>query len=261
MMKSIWLSSVAGLASLLAGTTASALDGTFDRSVEVNAYVAMAKEGTRGDLIVKSKEIYVSGISDPRLAQALSERLLNDYQTLRQSNRADTQYGSWLVKALASQGLDEYAATLKQVKAGVKSGQVKMECGDELDLIAWHQRKNDIMSSRQYYVEGENPRASQLLNLLMSDDFALKHMAADRISWEKIKSPRLYDAMEKQLLTYMDSTGVASGRQQDKSMGMYAKLLGYSNDKKYRLVLEAVIASEAGTLLKSHAKDALARLQ
>jgi hypothetical protein len=255
------LSVAIGFASLLAAGTSAALEGTFDRGAEVNAYIKLATEGTRGDLVLKSKDLYVSGISDPRLAAALSERLLKDYKTLSKTNRADIQYGAWLVKGLASQGLEESAVTLKKVKLGAKSGQLKAECDDEIDRLAWHKRKNEIMSSRQFHVEGENPRIAQLHNLLVADDFSYKHMAADRISWEKIRSPRLYDAMADQLVKYMDSTGISSGRQQDKAMGMYAKLLGYSNDKKYRATLEQVMSSSAGYLLKSHAKDALERLQ
>jgi len=237
------------------------MEGVFDRSAEVEKYLAVMNTGTRGDVIAASKELYTSGISDPRLAAAASERLLRDYPTFKMNNRPDQQYGMWLVKALASFGIDEYATTLKRVKNGVKSSSISTECSDELELIPWHRTKNELMASRKHHNEGDNPRASRLINLLLSDDFSYMQMAADRVSWEKVFDPRVMEAMATQLPKYMDSTGFSASRSQTRAMGLYAKLLGYSGDAKYRDVLQQVLKSKGGTLLKKHAKEGLARLQ
>lgn len=238
-----------------------AMDGVFDRSAEVQKYMAIVKNGTRGDMVVAAKDMYVSGINDAELAAAVNERLLKDYAGLKLGERLDTQYGAWMVKALASFGIEQYAETLKTVENGVQIPSVSSECGEELPLISWHKTKNAIMASRANHQEGDKQRASQFLNLLKSEDFAYKYVAADRMSWEKVLDARLMDEIASQLLKYMDSTGMHASRPQTKTMGMYAKLLGYSSNAKYRQTLEQVVASNANYLLKKHAKDALVKLK
>jgi hypothetical protein len=237
-----------------------ALDGVFDYSADVDKYVAIMKEGPRGTVLPAAKDIYVSGISDPRLAAAIQERLMKDYPTLEKVDRTDGQYGAWLVKALASSGIAEYRATIAEVKKKTKSGKVMSACSDEIDNLAWHAKKNEIMASRKNFSAGGNVRAAQLHNLLQSDDFTYKYLAADRISWEKILEPALMDEIASQIPKYMNNTGAGADRIEWKTIGMYEKVLGYSSQPKYREVLQQVETSNAGYLVKKHAKEALERL-
>ncbi|MBC7983374.1 MAG: hypothetical protein H7Y02_05910 [Candidatus Obscuribacterales bacterium] len=250
---------LAALILLFAGT-AHAMEGVFDRSAEIEKYIALATSGTRGELTLVAKDIYVSGLSDRRLAEAVSQRLLKDYVGIAQNQSSDIQYGRWMIKALASFGVSEYAATLSEVKKRAKVAKLRSEAGEELEQIAWHKTKNEIMATRINHKEGDNQRASQLMNLLRSDDFTYKYQAADRISWEKLVEPRILEEMSAQMLKYMDETDMNASRAQSKTLGYYAKLLGYSGEPKYRETLEKVIASKAGTLVKRRAKDALGKL-
>jgi len=237
-----------------------AMDGEFDRSADVSKFMDIVQNGTRLNMTRAAKDIYVSGIADPALAAALSERLLRDYQSLGKTNRGDTQYGAWMVKALASTGIEQYATTIEQVRKGAAAGAVKMECKEELEKLAWHKAKNQVMNSRANHVDGGNERVSQLLNLIKSDDFSFKQFAADRVSWEKLLDERVLDEMAAQLLRYMNEKGRDSSRAQSKALGLYAKLLGYSGLAKYREPLQQVLDSDASMLLKKHAKEALAKM-
>lgn len=241
-------------------SVAQALPGEFDRTGEIQKYTEVAQTGTRAAMFQATREIYVSGIGDPRLMQALTERLKRDESTLAKK-REDLQYGAWMVKAIASMGTAEAESFLKDIKKSTKVASIRSECSDELDLIAWHKGKNGIMASRQNHSEGDSLRVSQLLNLLKSDDFDYKRLASDRINWEKINDLRLSDEINQQVLKYMDSSDASASRAQEKTMGMYVKLLGYSGQAKYRETLEKVLASRAAMQIKKHAKDALTRLQ
>jgi hypothetical protein len=254
-------SAAAGFILLVLTGVAHALDGNFDRSAEVAKYLDIVQTGSRLNMTRAAKELYVSGIDDPRLAAALSERLLRDTPSLVKNNRADGQYGAWMVKALASTGVEQYAATIEQVQSRVKVGAVRMECKEELEKIAWHKAKNRIMNSRENHVEGGNERASQLLNLIKADDFTFKQFAADRVSWEKQLDERILDEMAEQLIRYMNDTGRNASRAQGKALGLYAKLLGYSGLSKYRDPLDQVLASKASALLKKHAREAIKKMQ
>jgi hypothetical protein len=254
--KSVWV-----MALLLAAGAAFAIDGAFDRGAETAKYLKIMTDGTRTDVILASKNIYVSGLADAALGRAIADRLQRDYQGLKQGNRADTQHGIWMAKALASLGNQEHAALLQQVANGTKLTSLASEIRDELALLPWHRRKNELMASRQHHREGDNPRATQLLNLLKSDDFNHKHLAADRISWEKLLDVRVLDEMAAQLGQFAASGKDDDSRIETKTLGLYAKLLGYSGDAKYRDVLQQVMKSGGGTLVKKHAKEALSRLQ
>jgi len=237
------------------------MDGVFDRSAEVEKYLPIVNEGARGVLLPLTKDIYVSGISDPRLAAAVNERLLRDYPTLSGRERTDTQYGAWLIKALASFGSDDYKTTCAQIRKKSKVGKLLSACSDELDNLGWHRTKNEIMSSRKNYTEGENPRVAQFQNLLQADDFSYKYLAAERMSWEKVLDPKLMDEIAAQIPRYMNETARASHAESN-AIGMYCKVLGYSENPKYREVLQQVVdAKGAGQLVKKHAQQALDRLQ
>lgn len=234
----------------------------FDRSAEVDKYIKAYTEGPQGVLAETGKEIYISGLSDPRLASAIRDRLFKDLGSIKRGDRADTAYAVWNVKALASFGIPEYAATLQDIRKNSKTSKVKSEAGDELDRIAWHKRKNEIMASTRNYKQGDNARLSRYLNLIMDDDFTYKYQGADRVNWEKLLEPRVLDEMAKQLLQYKDTDfPMSAGKAPTKTLGLYAKLLGRSGQTTYRETLQQVVDSSSGMLIKKHAREALDMLK
>lgn len=257
-MKKLQLVLLAWLMSLTSVVHAS--EGTFDRTAEVDKYIALMGTSTTDTLAVVAKEITVAGLSDPRLAAALNERLLNDYKTLSTDRVADT-YGVWMARALASFGIADYASTLQTVAHGTRNGKVASACKEALSTIAWNQAKNQVMASTQYYTEGDDPAVSRLMNLLMSDDYSYKHYAAERMNWERILDKRLMAAIAPQVQQYVDRKDTHLTDLQDDTIASFVKLLGYSKDVQYRGVLENVLAyKQASSGVKRHAKYAIARL-
>jgi hypothetical protein len=239
---------------------AHAMEGVFDRTEEVDKYIGVMKTSTTGTLAVAAKEISVSGIADPRLAAALNERLLNDYRTIS-ADRVDDTYGVWMARALASFGIADYASTLKTVAAGTKNQKTRAACKEALPTIGWNQAKNQVMASKRYYAEGDDPAISRLMNLLMSDDYSYKHYAAERMNWEKVLDPRLMAAIAPQIQQYVDRGDTHLTDQADDTIANFVKLLGYSKNVQYRPVLESVIAyKNASSGVKRHAKYALDKL-
>ena len=255
----ILLAAIAGLA---CGASLAA-DDPGDRTADIAKYSSIITTGTMTSITIAAKEIYVSGLSDPGLAQLIREQLLRNQtkaakgKTRTTSSRTQTQYELWLLKALASFGLPEDRETLQQVSKQSSLISVRKECAEELALIDWHRGKNAVMAGRENHVPGMDNRALQLMNLLKADDFSYKHLGAERISWEKRLDPVLLDEMAAQLSALAPK---GDDRAAVKALGMYAKLLGYSENRKYLPALETANKLSPSVLVRKHTGEAIKRI-
>lgn len=250
------------LQALLTGGVVEAMDGVFDRSAEVAQYMHIMKFGSRAVAVDAAKEIYVSGISDPQLAEAVSERLLSNFDDPKKSKRVNAKDAGWIAKALASFGIDRYADTLQNVVRNSGLSKFNRYALEAVNLIPWHRAKNEIMASREYQNEGDNPRESQLLNLVMTDDPSMRLFAAECINREKRITPRLTEAMATQVRRRLELGEVRQSSPDDNVMAHFIKLIGYASDVKYQPLLESVASSiNASPYMKRQANDALKRLE
>ena len=244
------------VASLVSGLSLAA-DGGGDRAAEIARYSSIMAHGTLTSITIAAKDIYVSGLSDPGLARLVREQLLRNPITKSTARRDQKQYELWLLKALASFGLEEDRQTLQQVASQSALVSVRKECREELALIDWHRGKNAIMAGRENHAPGMDERVLQLLNLLKAADFSYRNLAAERISWEKRLDPVLLDEMAAQLAVLAPAAGE---RAEVKVLGLYAKLLGYSESRKYLAVLEAANKAAASVLVRKHTGQAIKRI-
>lgn len=241
---------------LLAFNLANAMDGVFDRSAEIDQYIAQINgTATQEELIPTARAIHISGIGDERLAKAIADRLLRDLPHL------ETQYGAWMVRALASTGDPIAKDTLTQVGKTTQILRIKSECEEQINDVDWQRHKNEVMASRRNYSEGDNMRVAQLLNLLQSDDFSLKENAAYRMNWDKTLDARLMAEIATQTAAFVDQGAVTHNKDELVVMGNYAKMLGYSHDQQYVELLKRVINSNAHNSVKKSAVKALDNLR
>lgn len=256
MNKTIWLT----LLLAFAFGQAQAMDGVFDRSAETAHYIDQINSTqSQLQMIEILKPIYISGISDDKLAHALGERLLKDLPAIDDS-RNGSQYGAWLVKALGSTGTEYARQVITEVSHKTKVHRVLSACNDKLAQIDWERRKNEIMASRKNFTEGGDMKVAQLLNLLQDPDFTYKVNAAYRMSWDKVLDASLMAEIAKQLQAFVDRKGVTSDPAENVAMGNFAKMLGYSGDAKYKPLLAALYKSDAAGAVKSQARKAYGRL-
>lgn len=250
-----------GFGLLMLSARLAAMEGVFDRSAEVERYVAQLDSEPSKEVLMAAvaKPIYVSGISDERLAQALSDRLMRDLPLL-DASRDSAQYGAWMVKALGSTGTELARSNIKEIQTKTKIARVKSECADQLHELDWQRRKNEIMASRANYQEGGDMRVAQLLNLLKSEDYSYKQDAAYRMSWDKILDPRLMEEIAVQLQAFADKGGASTNKAENVAMSHYAKMLGYSGNQKYGPLLTTLYKSQTDYLVKKQALAALKRL-
>jgi len=245
---------------LLTGIVHAAAD-VFDRSAEVEKYLPVFQSGTRGAVIEASREIYNAGISDARLAAAINDRVLSDFKAVHRDDKIGQQYVQWAVKALAANGIEENATTLRRIGKEGAGRNIGGLCKQEREKIPWYKTRNELMASTKNHRDGDDPQASRILNLLLADDFSYKLYAADLMNWQRKLDPRLFEAIEKQVLQNMDVTVAGTPHDRAKTIGLYIKLLGYSGNVRYRDTLHKVLASKASFQTKKHAGEALERLR
>jgi len=280
---SVWLSMA------LAGSSACAMDGVFDRTAEVEKFMQVMKTGTEGDVVVAAKAIYASGISDRRLADAVNERMLADYAELapprrrglpgplrvvlnRTTRTVDENYGVWLVKALQSFGFDDYLATLDRVSAhpdrgGSKVPRMRTAAANAPKYLPRHRSINVVMASRKNHNEGDDPQASMVINLLLSDESSHREFpshvefALDRIHDDRMFDPRILSLLDRQLLEYIEKTAGTKADDKNMIIAKRIKVLGLAGDRQYRGTIEKLLASKANRAHKRHAEVALSQLQ
>ncbi len=240
--------------------SAQAMEGVFDRSTEIAKHLDVIKAGTRASVIDSTRTLYWTGISDNQIAAALSARLFGDLQKVDSSDRIGKQYVEWMVKALASTSAD-YQATIDHVGSEGKSMNIRPFCAAEVSRIGWYKTRNEIMASRKHHQEGDDPQIARMMNLLTADDFSFKHFGADRMNWERILDARLMEEVSRQILLYMDATSYGAPLEQTDTLGLYAKLLGYSGTIRYRETLNLLLKSKANGRVKKQAKQALQNLR
>lgn len=246
--------------------TAHGADEVFDRSEEIEKFVILfAGTASSGELAHASKELYVSGLSDRRLADTVLRRVQQSVELMAKfkAYNDDAALLVWGSKAIASFGITDLRPALDEIRRHPRViPRVKDAIADDIDRIDWHRRKNEIMASTRNHRPGDDPRVSRYLNLILDEDFSCKYLAADRINWERLHEPRVLDPMAEQLVRYKDMKFPASPNAPvHKALGMYAKILGDSGNKKYRDALLAIRASKAGGFVRKHAKESLEALQ
>jgi hypothetical protein len=261
-----------------------AMDGNFDRELEVRGYLQEIATKTNGEMTEVAERIFYSGIDDARLAKAINDRLLDSADiflpppgsnvrkrgTFSRPDVSD-RYALWMVKALISTGSSEYDSTYRLLTkspehGGVVSDKVRTHIRYESDEdeLEWHRKKNALMASRKFHLPGSNERVSQLMNLITSDDLDYREFGIERVAVEKISDARLNKLLEEIVTQYVKRAEVlkrgALGRE-NKFISHSVKQLGLSGDMQYRAVLEKVAASRAPPAVKKHAAAALDRLK
>lgn len=240
-------------------SAAYAMDGEFDRSADIAKHLEAIKTGTRITVIDATRDIFLTGISDPRLGAALSERLLREIDNAKGSG-VPKQYMESMVRALAATST-EYGPTLQRLADDGQTLRMNAFAKGELGNMAWYKKRNEVMASRKFHRDGADVRIARTMNLLVADDFRMKEFGADRMNWDRILDSSLFEEIARQIPLYMNQVDLKAPREQVNAMGYYAKLLGFSGNLKYRELLETVLKSKAHSQVKKHAKGALADLR
>ena len=272
-----------GIASVLSQPFASAADAGFDREAEILEYLSVIQDGAPVAVINASNSIYHSGISDARLAKAISDRLLRSYPdlTAREVSRAapmrlrvtmqnipymEVDYAASMVHALASQGLEEYAPTLRKVAESKSAGgspikRVRGAARVGAERIAFYKRRNEIMNNSEHYDPATSVRAAMLINLLRDQDPQYREYGMDRVYTERLRDPAIYDLLAAQIREYMSNHSISPAEKVDGLFVHAIKLLGFSGDRRHQTLLSAIIGQPFPKVVQKAAQASFDRLK
>jgi hypothetical protein len=169
---------------------------------------------------------------------------------------------------LASLGLPDYNSAFEVIEQRGARGKnttvnkrMRTAARNAPRIVTLHVGLNAVMASRENHVEGGDPAASLLINLIKSDNRIYREFALDRVYRQKRYDPRLLDALESQVLEYVNHSPVTKLEWQHVFLRRNIKLLGLSGQIKYRKIAETVLASNADAGAKKHAAVAANLLQ
>jgi hypothetical protein len=269
----------------LTGSPANSMDGVFDREAEVLSYLPVVETGSRREFIQAAHKIYMSGIADERLAQALQARLkkeaagLNAPKLWHRHNTStvvaedryivetDANYGLWLIQAPCSTGSELVLPALKEAASrhrGAKLKELRWQAAHCANRLAWHRKKNELMASRQHHRPADDPQVSRLVNLLRADDPSYRDFVYDYISANKIREPRYFEIISANVLAAIAAPppiARTAKRTPNETLIQEIRMLGDSNDRSHATVLQRVLDSKVDDATKKHAQAAISRLQ
>ena len=241
---------------LAAAGVASAEDGRIDRSADVARYISIMQSGRVGDAAIAARRIYTSGISDPALAAAINARLIAEDRTIS-GEKEHKDFCVFMVRALASAGNVDYADALKTMRKQTRNSKISSTIDDELPQLKWYQAKNAVTASSAGHQAGEDPEIAGLVNLINSDDYSFKHWGAERMYWDRNFDPRLMETLAPQVRQFVAQATRIEDAQQDDTMALFVRLLGYSKNAQYGELLASVEqAPNASPGIRKHAHAA-----
>lgn len=171
-----------------------------------------------------------------------------------------------MIRALASLGIVDYIATFENIDKAANADKrinkrIHKAARQASVICNFHSGLNSVMTSRESHIEGGDPMASMLINLIKSDDRLYRDFAMDRVHREKIRDSRIFDVLEAQVVDYLERSPVKELDWKDVFMRRNIQALGLSGDAKYKGTVQRVLASQVDAGAKKYAQVALSRLQ
>ena len=230
-----------------------------DRTAEIDNYIEMLGSASLKTRINAAKLITKSGITDPGLYDIINEKLLAGYNT-NTLNLDHIDEMSWLCKALAASGSQYYAPTLEKIIQTATSTKLKKYARQSLSLISEYAEKNRLLNDTTNNDPGLSPEVNKYINMLRSDNFALKRDAAKSIYRGHLSEKALFNVLSDELLKGYE-TASQNNRNHIDALAWMCKALASSGMVEYRQTLTQIIENTSNLKLQNYAKKSLRKLQ
>ncbi len=230
-----------------------------DRTAEVDKYIKMLGSASLKTRIDAAKFITRSGITDPRLFNIINEKLLHGYN-INSLDRNHIDEMSWMCKALAASGSDNYAPTLEKIIQTATSDKLKRYAKQSLSLISEYAERNKLMADTTTIDPGLSPEINKYINMLRSDNFALKRDAAKSVYRGHFSEKKLFDVLSGELLKGY-KLKPSKDRNHIDALAWMCKALASSGMVEYKQTLREVIENSSNPKLQKYARQSLGKLQ
>lgn len=196
-----------------------------------------------------------SGISDPALFDIIDKKLSWLFPTAK--GRTDIDRAAWYAKTLGTSGQEKYLATLESMAhASARSNKklnkyAKEGIALQKKYVIW----NPIISDRTKFIEDKTDEVNRFANMLKSDIWELRVIAAKRISYQKLNDTYLYDLLETVILNEYQKE--YSDKRSIDSFNWMTGALSRSANKKYLPTLEMLAKDGSHSKIRFYALSRL----
>lgn len=224
-----------------------------NRSSEVEALMIGLDSPSSYKRVNASKVISRSGLTDQELYTKVATLLREGYAAKTDADHIDEM--AWLCKALAASGDSQYRPLFEEVIANTPSTKLKRYAKQSHALIEEYAQRSRILNETKSWDESLSAEDNRLINMLNSDNVALKRDAAKIIMRSVKIDEKVFDAAAAALNTmaaenHPNSTSVDT-------MAWLCKSLAASGNSKYVETLQKIHDDTSSTKLKMHASKAL----
>ena len=230
-----------------------------NRQEEVNQHIATLTSASITAKINTAKVISRSGFTNQKLFDVIQTELLRKYLTTE--NSTDVDYISWLCKALASSGMDQYKSTLQKVAETAKQRKICHYASESLQLLDEYAIRAQIISSNKNTKEGRDPEVARLMNMLQSENLNLKRDAAKLITRNSYQDIDLFKVLNKEI---REGLNTSNDKSYIDTMAWLCKALACSTDptsrKRFTRTLRKVVRNSDNQKLVKYARQSLHKM-
>lgn len=234
-------------------------DTTPAQTAKINDFIKMLQSSSSKTRINAAKYITRSGITDRKLYDIINEKLLAGYSVKNQNpNHVDEM--SWMCKALAASGSITYAPTLQKIIDSADNEKLKRYAAQSLSLIHEYEERNRILNDSANMDPELSPEINKYINMLRSDNIALKRDAAKSIYRRPIAEKKLFEVLSEELLKGYKNPA-SEGKNYSDAMSWMCKALGSSGMKEYRKTLAEIVENSSNDKIARYARQGLKMLE
>jgi len=228
-----------------------------NRSAEVAELLAEIESASQLQRVNAAKIISRSGLQDEGLYREIAEILQAGYT--RELGKDHIDEMAWMCKALAASGDEQYRELLDEVAMNAPSPKLQGYASQSAELIEQYARRSEILNASDRWDDQLTAEENRLVNMLNSDDIALRRDAAKILVRNVNTDGKVFSAAAETLK--MMAENIESNNLYIDTLAWLCKAVAASGNIDYLADLEALRESTSNAKLRSYAGKAINALK
>ena len=224
-----------------------------DRSDEIMQLLAGIESVSQVQRVNAAKIISRSGLKDQELYQKVAEILRAGYAREHETDHTDEM--AWMCKALAASGDLQYRALLEEVTQKSPSIKLQRYAKQSSEMIEQYAQRSKVLNTTDGWDDQLSAEENRLVNMLSSDDVALRRDAAKVIVRNAKTDEKVFVAVASTLKKMSEE--FRSDSLSVDVMAWLCKALAASGDSRYLEDLEFVRNNTQNVKLRTYAEKAI----
>ncbi|MBT3597296.1 MAG: hypothetical protein HN505_15105 [Verrucomicrobia bacterium] len=221
---------------------------------ELQTYITIFSTKTSaGSQLDALNTLQWSGLSDRRLFDLLEKTLLENHATARSKPNVDLV--SWYAKSLGTSGLEVYRDTFKKIIQSDSHKKIIKYAQEGENNLAKYKIWNPIMTNRYVWNSDNSNVSNRLANMIRSDDWELRMIAAKRMLADNVFDDSLLMALDQTIKSEFEIDH--DGKQQIQTLAWMCRALAASMKPEFEKTLSDVHENAGNKKVRKYAKKYL----